>query len=209
MQATDPSPLGRPRAADRRLDLLLGLAGLLVAVPFMVVAAIAMRLSGDRGPLLYRARRIGEDGREIVVFKLRTMRVASSGLAITHSGDDRITPVGRRLRRFKIDELPQFLNVVRGEMSVVGPRPEDPGYVDWDDPLHRFVFRARPGITGPSQIAFRHEERLLEVPDPDQHYRTEVLPMKLAMDADYLRRRTVRTDLAMVWATVRAIFRRA
>ena len=102
--------------------------------PFVAVAAVAIVASGDRGPLLYRAKRIGEGGREITVHKLRTMRVGSTGLAITHRDDDRITPVGRVLRRFKIDELPQFLDVVRGEMSVVGPRPEDPRYVDWSVP---------------------------------------------------------------------------
>ncbi len=200
--------MGRPRPANRAFDLALGLAGLLFAAPFVAAAAIAMRTSGDRGPLLYRARRVGEDGREIVVYKLRTMRVASMGPGITHGEDDRITPVGRRLRRAKIDELPQFLNVVRGEMSVVGPRPEDPRYVDWSDPLHRFVFSARPGITGPSQIAFRHEERLLVVADPDDHYRRVILPEKLRLDADYLRRRSVATDLAIVGSTIRAILDR-
>ncbi len=119
-----------------------------------------------------------------------------------------ITPVGRVLRRYKIDELPQFLDVVSGDMSVVGPRPEDPRYVDWTDPLHRFVFAARPGITGPSQIAFRHEERLLAVEDPEHEYRTVVLPEKLRLDADYLRRRTIASDLAMVVATIRAILDR-
>ncbi len=202
-----PTGSGRPRSANRALDLAGGVAGLLIAAPVVAVAAIAMRASGDRGPLLYRARRIGEGGREITVFKLRTMRVATSGLAITHSQDDRITPIGRRLRRFKIDELPQFLNVVRGEMSIVGPRPEDPSYVDWTDPLHHFVFSARPGITGPSQIAFRHEEHLLAVPDPDHEYRSVVLPQKLALDAEYLRRRTILSDVALIGATVRAIFR--
>lgn len=198
----------RPRPASRALDLALGIVGLVVAAPLVVGAWIAMRVSGDRGPLLYRARRVGEDGRDMTVYKLRTMRVAAAGLPITSSADERITSVGRVLRRFKLDELPQFLNVVRGEMSVVGPRPEDPSYVDWADPLHRFVFSARPGITGPSQIAFRHEERLLAVSDPDTYYRTVVLPQKLEMDAGYLRRRTFRSDLGMVAATIGAIFDR-
>ena len=198
----------QPRPASRVLDLVLGIVGLGVAGPFVAGAAIAMRASGDRGPLMYRARRVGQGGRDITVYKLRTMRVAAAGLPITSGDDERITPVGRVLRRFKLDELPQFLNVVRGEMSVVGPRPEDPSYVDWSDPLHRFVFSARPGITGPSQIAFRHEERLLVVADPDAYYRTVVLPQKLEMDAEYLRRRTVWSDLGMVAATIRAIFDR-
>ena len=138
----------QPRRANRLLDLALGVAGLLVAVPVAIGAALAMRASGDRGPLLYRAQRVGEHGREVTVFKLRSMRVGAAGLPITSSDDDRITPVGRFLRRYKLDELPQFFNVVRGDMSVVGPRPEDRSYVDWTDPLHRFVFSARPGIMG-------------------------------------------------------------
>ena len=204
----DVAATERPRSANRALDVALGVIGLVAAAPFVAAAALAMRATGDRGPLLYRARRVGEGRREIVVYKLRTMRVGAGGAGITHRGDDRVTRVGRILRRFKIDELPQFLNVVRGDMSVVGPRPEDARYVDWDDPLHAFVFSARPGITGPSQIAFRHEERLLAVDDPELEYRAVVLPKKLRLDADYLRRRTVRTDLGMIAATIRAIFDR-
>ena len=189
------------------MDIGVGVAGLLIGAPIIVGAALAMIISGDRGPLFYRARRVGEGGRSIIVYKVRTMRVASDGLPITSDGDARITPVGRWLRRYKLDELPQFANVVRGEMSAVGPRPEDPSYVDWTDPLHRYVFSARPGITGPSQIAFRHEERLLAVDDPDHFYRAVLLPRKLTIDACYLGRRTLRTDIAVLAATVAAVFR--
>lgn len=204
---TDPDA-ARPRQASRLLDVGLGTFGLIMSVPVLALAALATRASGDRGPLLYRATRVGEGGCLITVYKLRTMRVAATGLPITSAHDERITRVGRSLRRLKIDELPQFLNVLRGEMSIVGPRPEDPSYVDWEDPLHRFVFSARPGITGPSQIAFRHEERLLAVPDPDHHYRSAVLPQKLALDARYLRDRTVSSDLRIVGATIWAVLGR-
>jgi lipopolysaccharide/colanic/teichoic acid biosynthesis glycosyltransferase len=206
----DPGPWpATPRNAPRWFDLALGIVGIVGSSPIIAGAAVATRLAGDRGPLLYRATRIGEGGRPIVVFKLRTMAVASSGPAITRTGDPRITPVGRFLRRSKIDELPQLINVVRGEMSLVGPRPEDPMYLDWEDPLHRFVFSARPGITGPSQIAFRHEERLLEVPDPEHLYRTEILPAKLALDAEYLVRRSVVSDIGILAETIRAVFKRS
>lgn len=187
------------------LDLVVGVAGLLVAIPVVLAARVAMWCTGDLGPLLYRARRVGEAGRTITVLKVRTMYVNSDGPGITRRDDARITRVGRILRHYKLDELPQFINVVRGEMSVVGPRPEDPRYVDARDPLHRFVFAARPGITGPTQIAFRHEEQMLLVSDADAHYRAVVLPAKLAMDAEYLRRRTVRSDLGIMLGTVRAI----
>ena len=212
---THPDPLAgpRPRAAHRSLDVVVGLLALIAAVPILAFAILAIRLTGDRGPILFRATRVGEGGHPIEVLKLRTMVASSAGQdpaspGITRSGDPRITRVGRLLRRLKIDELPQLINVLRGEMSLVGPRPEDPRYVDWSNPVHRFVFTARPGITGPSQIAFRHEERLLEVPDPERQYRSEVLPAKLALDADYLSRRTTMSDLRMLAATARVLFAR-
>ena len=211
MARADPTPGPAPRAARRSLDLIVGLLALIAATPILAVAVLATRFTGDRGPILHRATRVGEGGHPIEVLKLRTMVVPTTELArpdpgITRSGDPRITRVGRLRRHLKIDELPQLLNVLRGEMSLVGPRPEDPRYVDWSDPVHRFVFAARPGITGPSQIAFRHEERLLEVPDPERQYRSEVLPAKLALDADYLSRRTVASDLRMLVATARVLF---
>jgi lipopolysaccharide/colanic/teichoic acid biosynthesis glycosyltransferase len=208
-----PAPQPAPRASRRSLDLVIGSLALIAATPILALAVLATRLTGDRGPILHRAIRVGEGGRPVTVLKLRTMVVPTAadgpaGPGITRSGDPRITRVGRTLRRFKIDELPQLINVLRGEMSLVGPRPEDPRYVDWSDPLHRFVFWARPGITGPSQIAFRHEERLLEVAEPERLYRTEVLPAKLALDADYLARRTAASDLRMLFATARVLFAR-
>jgi lipopolysaccharide/colanic/teichoic acid biosynthesis glycosyltransferase len=164
-------------------------------------AVLAMRLTGDRGPALYRARRIGEGGRPFDALKLRTMRPDAGGTGVTVAGDVRVTRVGRVLRRYRIDELPQLVNVVRGEMSLVGPRPEDARYVDFDDPLHRFVFTARPGITGPTQLAFRDEAELLTGPDPEAVYRDQVLPAKLQMDADYLRTRTLASDLRILART--------
>jgi lipopolysaccharide/colanic/teichoic acid biosynthesis glycosyltransferase len=202
-------PAPQPRAANRALDVSLGIVALIASTPILVGAAIALRVSRDRGPLLFRAMRVGERGRPIAVLKLRTMVDGpATGPGFTGSNDPRVTRVGRVLRRYKLDELPQLVNVLRGEMSLVGPRPEDPRYVDWSDPLHRFVYAARPGITGPSQIAFRHEERLLDVPGSERLYRTEVLPAKLALDADYLARRTVASDLRMLAATARALVAR-
>ncbi len=208
----EAAPGDRPRAAHRSLDLVIGLLALIGAGPILAFAVLAMRLGGDHGPILYRATRVGEGGRPIKVLKLRTMVVSPvdpggpAAPGVTRSNDPRITRVGRFLRRLKIDELPQLVNVLRGEMSLVGPRPEDARYVDWSDPVHRFVFSARPGITGPSQIAFRHEERLLEVGDPERYYRTTLLPAKLALDADYLARRTILSDLRMLAATARVLF---
>jgi lipopolysaccharide/colanic/teichoic acid biosynthesis glycosyltransferase len=190
----------------RILDLAVGSAALVISLPVLAVTVIAMRLAGDRGPFLYRARRMGFDGKPVVVLKIRTMHEGLHGPGLTSAGDFRVTRVGRLIRQYRIDELPQLVNVVRGEMSLVGPRPEDPRYVDLSDPLHRKVFMVKPGITGPAQIQFRHEGELLAASDdPERLYRGVILPAKLRIDAAYLDRRTVGTDVLMIGQTVLAL----
>src|SRR5205085_11316147 len=132
-------------------------------------------------------------------------RVTARGPGITTRDDPRVTRIGAILRRFRLDELPQLVNVLRGEMSLVGPRPEDPRYVDFDDPLHRRVFTARPGITGLAQLEFHDEARLLVGDDPERRYREVVLPAKLAIDARYLDDPSVRRDLVILGRTIGAI----
>ncbi len=183
------------------MDVTLASIGLVACLPLIAGAALAMRLDGDRGPLLYHARRVGERGRPFSALKLRTMRSDAGGTRVTVADDPRVTRVGRVLRRYRVDELPQLVNVLRGDMSMVGPRPEDERYVDMTDPAHRFVFTARPGITGPTQLAFRDEAKLLAGPAPELVYRTQILPAKVAMDTNYLRRRTIWTDLVILART--------
>jgi lipopolysaccharide/colanic/teichoic acid biosynthesis glycosyltransferase len=143
---------------------------------------------------------------------------------VTAAGDPRVTPLGRLLRRTKIDELPQLWNVVRGDMALVGPRPEDPRYVDLDNPLHARVFGALPGITSVTALAYRNEEAIVAetarelarahgrseatAEDVDRAYREVVQPAKLAMDADYLASRSARTDLAVLGMTIGQVLRR-
>jgi lipopolysaccharide/colanic/teichoic acid biosynthesis glycosyltransferase len=154
------------------------------------------------------------------------MRVQSAtlGPSVTAAGDRRITRLGRTLRRTKLDELPQLWNVARGDMALVGPRPEDPRYVNLEDPLHRTVFGALPGITGPTALAYRDEETVLADAalvvarasgrsratddDVDHAYRTVILPAKLAMDAEYLRTRSTRGDLAILGKTIAQVLPR-
>jgi lipopolysaccharide/colanic/teichoic acid biosynthesis glycosyltransferase len=186
----------------RLLDITLGSLALALATPMIAWAAMAMRVSGDRGPFLYRARRVGEEARVITVLKIRTMTDGAAGSRVTIAQDPRVTPVGRILRRYKIDELPQLINVVRGEMSLVGPRPEDPSYVDLSNPLHRRVFSAKPGITGPAQLAYHDEADHLVGLDAEQRYRTLILPEKLILDAEYLDHRTTWLDLQILLKTV-------
>ena len=196
-----PGPI---RGAKRFMDLLIAVpcAVLLgIVAPFI---GLANRLTGDRGPLLYRAERVGRGGAPFMLAKFRTMHSGAVGPSLTVRGDPRITTVGRVLRRTKVDELPQVLNVIRGEMTIVGPRPEAPAYVDWDNPLHRQVFTATPGITGPSQLIHRHEEDVVATED---EYRRLILPRKLAVDAAYLERATLRSDLGLVLRTARHLLR--
>ncbi len=192
-------------SSKRALDLAVGSVALAFAMPIMAGIALAMRLTADRGPFLYRARRVGEGAAIIEVLKIRTMTVDASGPRLTHARDRRVTPLGRLLRRYRIDELPQLVNVVRGEMSLVGPRPEDPAFVDLSDPLHRRVFSARPGITGLAQLEFHDEAVRLDGPDAERIYREEILPAKLQLDASYLDSASTLLDLRILIRTIRAV----
>ena len=196
-----------PRS-KRALDLGLGTVGLIASAPILIAVRVAMLATGDHGPFVYRARRVGEGGSTISVFKIRTMVPSASGAAVTAKDDPRVTRVGRTLRRYKLDELPQLWNVVRGDMALVGPRPEDPIYVDPSDPVHRRVFGARPGITGLAQLEYRNESDLLDGPDPDRTYREAILPAKLALDVAYLDRQSVRLDLRIIFRTAASVIRR-
>jgi lipopolysaccharide/colanic/teichoic acid biosynthesis glycosyltransferase len=197
---------------------------LIILGPALLLIALAVRVTSP-GPVLHRATRVRPGG-TFTLLKFRSMGVGSesAGTAVTAAGDPRVTHIGRTLRRTKLDELPQLINVVRGDMDLVGPRPEDPKFVDVSDPLHQLVFSARPGITGPTAIAFRDEEETLasealafaheagrQAPtshDIERAYRERLLPRKLAMDADYLRTRSTRRDLALITATVTSMFAR-
>jgi lipopolysaccharide/colanic/teichoic acid biosynthesis glycosyltransferase len=192
-------------ASKRALDLVVGVLALISATPLLALVRVAMLAGGDRGPFLYRATRVGEHGRPFTILKIRTMTPGAVGGPLTSHDDERVTRVGGVLRRYKLDELPQLWNVVRGDMALVGPRPEDPSYVDLDDPLHQRVFSARPGITGLAQLAFRHEADLLAGPDAERRYRETILPAKLKLDSDYLDRRSVRLDLEILGRTAASI----
>lgn len=185
------------------MQRLLGLIAAVFGSPLIGLLALAVRLDSP-GPAIFRARRIGRGGRPFICYKLRTMRwePRASGAAVSLAADHRLTRVGGWLRSGRLDELPQLWNVARGEMLLVGPRPEDPRFVDFRDPLHQKVFTAVPGITGLTQLAFADEGAMLDPTDPERNYREVVLPRKLALDADYLRRRSLRLDLWILGRTV-------
>jgi lipopolysaccharide/colanic/teichoic acid biosynthesis glycosyltransferase len=193
-------------------DLLqrsIAAATLVGLAPMLLLIAVGIRL-GSVGPAFFPARRIGRRGVPFIAWKFRTMtwRPESSGPAISSAGDPRVTPVGRLLRRFRLDELPQLWNVARAEMRLVGPRPEDPRFVELADPRQREVLSVRPGITGLAQLAFADEARVLGPVDPEGAYRRIVQPRKLRVDAAYVRHRSTRLDLWILGATALVVLGR-
>ncbi len=188
----------------RLFDLVCTILGLTVLWPLFLVAAVLIWLN-DGGPVFFRQQRVARDGATFRIWKFRSMVPAAvdQGIALTASGDRRVTRVGAWLRRFKIDELPQLFNVLRGEMSLVGPRPEVPQYVDLDDPAWGAVLTMRPGITGFASLAHRHEEeKLAEGRDPEQQYRTVILPEKLTLNTLYAQTGSFWVDLKVIVFTV-------
>lgn len=190
-------------AMPRLFDASCALWGLLILFP--VLAGLAMAILLDDGPpILFRQTRVGKKGMLFDIWKFRTMRKDSTGRAVTAAGDPRITRVGAWLRRVKLDELPQLFNVLKGDMSLIGPRPEVPAYVEPENPLWRTVLQSKPGITDLSTLFYRNEEEILGVaPDPDAYYRQIVLPAKLRLNAQYMRSRSFGSDLRLILLTIR------
>jgi lipopolysaccharide/colanic/teichoic acid biosynthesis glycosyltransferase len=190
--------------ATRAFDLLFALVGLIVLAPVMVVVALAIALT-SQGPVFFQQERVGLGGRPFRILKFRTMRVDAERLGgpLTVGHDPRITRVGAFLRASKLDELPQLFNVVRGEMALVGPRPEVPRYVALYSTEQRRVLEVRPGITDPASIQYRDESALLAAAaDPERWYVEEVMPHKLAINLAYLRQRTLPSDVGVIFATL-------
>ena len=194
-------------SAKRIFDLASAVILSVLLVPVGICAAIAIRLESP-GPVLFRQGRVGKDGRIFDLFKFRSMRLGSEGPIVTAGSDPRITPVGRFLRNWKVDELPQLINVIIGDMSLVGPRPEVPDYVAYYTEDQRRVLTVRPGITGMAQLKFRNEEKLLAGrADVDSYYREVVMQEKLALDLQYIEQRSMILDLKILFRTVLAVFR--
>jgi lipopolysaccharide/colanic/teichoic acid biosynthesis glycosyltransferase len=190
----------------RVIDIGLSLFGLIVLSPVMLIAALMVKCT-SRGPVLYHALRVGKGGRLFHAHKFRSMVVdADRGPKVTGRGDSRVTPVGRFLRNKKIDELPQLFNALVGDMSLVGPRPEDPGYVRTYSSEQLRLLRVKPGLTGAATVLHHHEEELLGGPDWEASYRGEILPEKLRIELDYLSRRTLSKDLLILAQTASVLF---
>lgn len=190
----------------RILEGILAGISLLALSPLLFFVSLLVKFH-DGGPVLFRATRVGKGGRQFSVLKFRTMvpNAEHVGSAITASGDSRITPVGAFLRKHKLDELPQLVNVVKGEMSLVGARPEDPRYVALYNNEQRNILAFRPGITSPASLRYRNEETLLTGSEWHEKYVREILPQKLALDLAYLRRRSFVGDIRIILHTLGGI----
>ena len=190
--------------AKRLIDVLLAAAALVATAPLLAAAALGIRLSSP-GPVLYRGVRVGRHGRPFRMYKFRTMHVnVASGSAITAKDDPRVFPFGAWLRRSKVDELPQLWNVLRGDMAIIGPRPEDPKFVDVHySAMDRETLEVHPGLASPGSIYnYTHGEALLAGPDAERHYVEQLLPLKLALDVVYVRRASLWYDATIVAHTV-------
>lgn len=197
----EPAPAGPP-GLPRVVEAVAAAAGLIAAAPLLGALGLAVRLTSE-GPALFRQQRVGLHGRPFTLYKLRTMRAATPGIGVTAGGDPRITPVGRLLRKTKLDELPELWNVAIGEMSFVGARPEVPQYVDLSSPVWRQVLAERPGLTHPVTLRLRNEEELLAGVSGDRSvfYRETLLPWKLAGYLAYQGERSAWRDLRVLFET--------
>lgn len=198
----------KSRPLIQRLDLIASGLGLLMLSPVFLVISLVIKLT-SKGPVFYKADRAGQGGRLFKLYKFRSMvpDADRQGSGITGQDDPRITPIGRYLRRTKLDELPQLINVFLGDMSLVGPRPEDPRYLALYTAEQRQILAARPGITSPASLRYRREEELLRGDNRETIYREQILPHKLALDLAYLRQRTFWTDLVLILKTIAVVAR--
>lgn len=186
----------------RGFDIVASTFGLIIISPFLLIIALAIGLEGQ-GSVIFRQARTGRYGKPFVIYKFRTMKVNSRGNTVTIKGDGRITSVGRILRKFKLDELPELWNVVRGDMSLVGPRPDMPDLTGTLTSEEKLILELRPGVTGPATLKYANEEELLAAQDDPKKFNDEVLwPDKVQINLDYYRSMNLMIDLMIILKTV-------
>ncbi len=185
------------------LDKTAAFFGLLLLSPLLLVVAVLIRVKMPGGPVLFRQQRVGRHGKLFTIYKFRTMTTGHQGSSVSVAGEARITPLGAVLRKYKIDELPELWNVLKGDMSLVGPRPDVPGYADQLAGDDREILLLRPGITGPASLKYRNEEELLATVDNPQVYNdTVIYPDKIRLNRYYLHHYSFWKDIQMIICTV-------
>ena len=186
----------------RTFDILASFFGLIILSPLLLVAGLLVRFSSE-GPVLFRQERTGRHGIPFTIYKFRTMFVDHGGSSVSVKGEKRITPIGAVLRKFKIDEFPELWNILIGDMSFVGPRPDMPEYAARLQGKQREILTVRPGLTSPASIKYAREEELLSlVPDPQKHFDEVIWPDKTRMNLEYIKRRTFIGDIVLIFKTV-------
>jgi putative sugar transferase len=184
-------------------DRLMALIGLLVLWPVLLVVAVLIRVKMLGGPVIFKQKRVGRNGKLFTMYKFRSMTVGHGGSSVSVAGESRITPLGAKLRHYKLDELPELWNVLIGDMSFVGPRPDVPGYADQLRGDDREVLKLRPGITGPASLKYRDEEDLLALqPDPQKYNDEVIFPDKVRINLYYLHHYSFVKDIEMIFCTV-------
>jgi lipopolysaccharide/colanic/teichoic acid biosynthesis glycosyltransferase len=194
---------------NRLFDIILALILLLISLPFWIIIMIVIMIFSPGNPF-FRHTRVGRGGREFGLIKFRTMIRSQPGdMCITVKGDRRVTGIGRILRKTKLDEIPQLLNILTGVMAFIGPRPEAPKFVAAYTPEQRKILNYRPGLVDPATLKYRHEERILaEYPDPQKAYLERILPDKLRISLDYQRDRGSHSDLMVILRTLTTLFQK-
>lgn len=184
-------------------DRIFSLFGLLVLAPVLFVVAVLIKIRMPGGPAIFRQRRVGRNGKLFTMYKFRSMTVSHSGSSVSVAGESRITPLGAKLRKYKLDELPELWNVLKGDMSFVGPRPDVPGYADRLQGEDRLILKLRPGITGPASLKYANEEELLaQVADPRRYNDEVIFPDKVRINLDYYYNRTFCGDIRLIFQTI-------
>lgn len=184
-------------------DRVMALVGLVVLWPVLAVVAVLIRVKMPGGPVIFTQKRVGRGGKLFTMYKFRSMTVGHGGSSVSVAGESRITPLGAKLRHYKLDELPELWNVLIGDMSFVGPRPDVPGYADQLKGSDRDVLKLRPGITGPASLKYRDEEDLLaRQPDPQRYNDEVIFPDKVRINLYYLRNYSFLKDIQMIFCTV-------
>lgn len=186
----------------RVFDLIASLVCLLIFSPILVLTSLLIKINMP-GPIFFKQKRVGRNAHFFSVIKFRTMTTSHTGSSISIKGESRITPLGSFLRKYKLDELPELLNVLKGEMSLVGPRPDVPGYADKLQGDDRLILKLRPGITGPASLKYANEEELLAtVPNPIKYNDEVIFPDKVKINLDYYYNNSFIGDLKIIWQTV-------
>lgn len=184
-------------------DFTFALIGLLLCWPILLAVALLIQWKMPDGPILFLQKRVGQYGKLFTIIKFRTMSVSHHGSSISVAGESRITPLGAKLRKYKLDELPELWNVLIGDMSFVGPRPDVPGYADQLKGEDKDILRLKPGITGPATLKYRNEEELLAQQIDPQRYNNEVIfPDKVKINLDYLHHHSFWGDLCIIIKTI-------